>query len=61
MDAAVAARLGSLDRPAPWINVTTALRFMADDGHIVLHPVRTSLALPFSARLRACVLELACT
>ena len=32
----------SSGRPAdePWIDVTTALRFMVDDGRVLLHPVR---------------------
>ena len=40
MEAAVAARLGNMERPPPWIDVTTALRFMVEDGRILLHPVR---------------------
>ncbi len=40
MDAALAARLGRLERPPPWVEVTTALRFMVDDGRALLHPAR---------------------
>lgn len=41
VDAAVAARLGAMDRPPPWIDVTIALRFMAEDSRIVLHKVQS--------------------
>ena len=40
VEAAVASRLNSMERPPPWIDVTTALRFMVEDSRIVLHPVR---------------------
>ncbi|BDA50839.1 DnaJ homolog subfamily C member 11 [Coccomyxa sp. Obi] len=39
VDAAVAAQLGSMERPPPWIDVTIALRFMTEDSRIVLHKV----------------------
>lgn len=38
--AAVAAKLADMQRPPPWIDVTTALRFMTEDGRLVLHHVR---------------------
>jgi hypothetical protein len=40
VEAAVASSLNSMERPPPWIDVTTALRFMVEDGRIALHPVR---------------------
>lgn len=40
MEAAVAARLCAVHRPPPWIDVTIALRFMVEDGRIILHKVR---------------------
>ena len=40
VDAAVAARLTTTNQP-PWIDVTIALRFMAEDGRIVLHKVQS--------------------
>lgn len=51
MDAAVASRLGSVERPPPWIDVTTALRFMVDDSRIVMHPVRLTV---FFFRMKSC-------
>lgn len=47
MDAAVAARLGAMDRPPPWIDVTTALRFMTEDSRIALHKVHFHALAPF--------------
>ncbi len=31
--------LSLLPRPPPWVDVTTALRFMTEDGRIILHQV----------------------
>lgn len=39
VDAAVAARSGNMERPPPWLDVTTALQFMADDGRLLFHEV----------------------
>ena len=39
VDAAVAARSGSQEQPPPWLDVTTALQFMTDDGRLVFHAV----------------------
>ena len=41
VDAAVAARSGSQEQPPPWLEVTTALQFMTDDGRLVFHAVRS--------------------
>lgn len=49
VEVAVAARLGALGRPPPWIDVTTALRFLTEDGRIVVHKVRSLLAQLASA------------
>ena len=35
VDAAVAARTGTRERPPPWLDVTSALQFMAEDGRLV--------------------------
>ena len=39
VEAAVAAQAGTRERPPPWIDVTTALQFMADDGRLAFHAV----------------------
>lgn len=39
VDAAVAAQAGTRERPPPWLDVTTALQFMTEDGHLVFHAV----------------------
>lgn len=39
VEAAVAARTGTRERPPPWLDVTTALQFMAEDGRLVFHAV----------------------
>jgi len=59
VEAAVAAQAGTRERPPPWIDVTTALQFMADDGSLVFHavsaevpPLRSSLH-PRLAKRRA--------
>lgn len=43
VEAAVAAQAGSRERPPPWIDVTTALQFMADDGSLVFHAVSADI------------------
>ena len=39
VDAAVAAQAGTQERPPPWLDVTTALQFMTEDGNLVFHAV----------------------
>ncbi|CAK0784705.1 hypothetical protein CVIRNUC_007909 [Coccomyxa viridis] len=47
VDAAVAARSGSQEQPPPWLEVTTALQFMTDDGRLVFHAVPKSGLMGF--------------
>ena len=43
VEAAVAARTGTRERPPPWLDVTTALQFMTEDSRLVFHSVSVQL------------------